>query len=49
MKKYNITREDYRMMEIVIIENKPYKAGPQWVKFAAINQNLNFTSDMFPL
>lgn len=30
MKKYNITREDYRMMEIVIIENKPYKAGPQW-------------------
>lgn len=33
MKKYNITAEDYRMMEIVIIENKPYKAGPQW-KFA---------------
>lgn len=31
--KYNITAEDYRMMEIVIIENKPYKAGPQW-KFA---------------
>lgn len=23
----------YRMMEIVIIENKPHKAGPQW-KFA---------------
>lgn len=31
--KYNITPEDYRMMEIVIIENKPHKAGPQW-KFA---------------
>lgn len=33
MGKYNITAEDYRMMEIVIIENKPHKAGPQW-KFA---------------
>lgn len=33
MRKYNITEEDYRMVEIVIIENKPHKAGPQW-KFA---------------
>lgn len=33
VKRYNITPEDYRMMEIVIIENKPHKAGPQW-KFA---------------
>ncbi|XP_018784649.1 PREDICTED: two pore potassium channel protein sup-9 isoform X1 [Bactrocera latifrons] len=33
VKKYNVTAEDYRMMEIVIIENKPHKAGPQW-KFA---------------
>ncbi|XP_070156905.1 two pore potassium channel protein sup-9 isoform X2 [Polyergus mexicanus] len=33
MKKYNITPEDYKMVEIVIIENKPHKAGPQW-KFA---------------
>ncbi|KAK0078292.1 hypothetical protein PV325_002720 [Microctonus aethiopoides] len=33
MRKYNITQEDYRMVEIVIIENKPHKAGPQW-KFA---------------
>lgn len=31
--KYNITKEDYRMIEIVITENKPHKAGPQW-KFA---------------
>jgi potassium channel subfamily K member 9 len=31
--KYNMTEEDYRMLEIVIIENKPHKAGPQW-KFA---------------
>lgn len=31
--KYNMTEQDYRMMEIVIIENKPHKAGPQW-KFA---------------
>ncbi|XP_073950693.1 TWIK-related acid-sensitive K[+] channel 7 isoform X1 [Choristoneura fumiferana] len=33
MRKYNITPEDYHMIEIVIIENKPHKAGPQW-KFA---------------
>lgn len=33
VRKYNITAEDYRMMEIVVIENKPHKAGPQW-KFA---------------
>ena len=33
MRKYNISNEDYRMVEIVIIENKPHKAGPQW-KFA---------------
>ncbi|XP_056630334.1 two pore potassium channel protein sup-9 isoform X2 [Diorhabda sublineata] len=32
-KKYNISEEDYRMMELVIIEYKPHKAGPQW-KFA---------------
>ncbi|XP_047116182.1 two pore potassium channel protein sup-9 [Schistocerca piceifrons] len=33
VKKYNITAEDYRVIEVVIIENKPHKAGPQW-KFA---------------
>ncbi|XP_012522173.1 two pore potassium channel protein sup-9 [Monomorium pharaonis] len=33
IKKYNITPEDYKMVEIVIMENKPHKAGPQW-KFA---------------
>ncbi|XP_016981924.1 potassium channel subfamily K member 9 isoform X2 [Drosophila rhopaloa] len=33
VKKYNVTDEDFRVMEIVIIENKPHKAGPQW-KFA---------------
>lgn len=31
--KYNMTDDDYRMMELVIIEYKPHKAGPQW-KFA---------------
>lgn len=31
--KYNVTQEDYRMLEIIVIENKPHKAGPQW-KFA---------------
>lgn len=33
VRKYNISNEDYRMIEIVIVENKPHKAGPQW-KFA---------------
>lgn len=33
MRKYSITEDDYRMMEVAIIENKPHKAGPQW-KFA---------------
>lgn len=28
-----MTDDDYRMMELVIIEYKPHKAGPQW-KFA---------------
>lgn len=32
-RKYNITDEDYTMIELVIIEYKPHKAGPQW-KFA---------------
>lgn len=31
--KYSISEDDYRMMEVAIIENKPHKAGPQW-KFA---------------
>lgn len=31
--KYNISEDDYRMIELVIIEYKPHKAGPQW-KFA---------------
>lgn len=33
VRKYSITEDDYRMMEVAIIENKPHKAGPQW-KFA---------------
>jgi potassium channel subfamily K member 9 len=33
LRKYNISQEDYKVIEIVIIENKPHKAGPQW-KFA---------------
>jgi potassium channel subfamily K member 9 len=33
VRKYNISQEDYKVIEIVIIENKPHKAGPQW-KFA---------------
>lgn len=33
MRKYNISVDDYRMIELVITEYKPHKAGPQW-KFA---------------
>lgn len=33
MEKYGISPEDYRMLEIVVNENKPNKSGPQW-KFA---------------
>uniref|UniRef100_A0A8D9AZ71 Two pore potassium channel protein sup-9 n=1 Tax=Cacopsylla melanoneura TaxID=428564 RepID=A0A8D9AZ71_9HEMI len=33
LRKYNISQIDYHMLEIVVIENKPHKAGPQW-KFA---------------
>lgn len=32
-KKYDMSEDDYKMLEFVIIENKPHKAGPQW-KFA---------------
>lgn len=31
--KYNISEVDYKMIELMIIEYKPHKAGPQW-KFA---------------
>lgn len=30
IEKYQITEEDYKMVEVVIIESKPHKAGPQW-------------------
>lgn len=32
-RKYDMSDEDFKMLEFVIIENKPHKAGPQW-KFA---------------
>lgn len=31
--KYNMTELDYKMLETIIIEKQPHKAGPQW-KFA---------------
>ncbi|XP_053655426.1 two pore potassium channel protein sup-9 isoform X2 [Cherax quadricarinatus] len=31
--KYNISGSEYKLIETVIIENQPHKAGPQW-KFA---------------
>ena len=33
MTRYNMTEEDYKLMELLIIERKPHKNGPQW-KFA---------------
>ena len=31
--KYNITEKDYKIIELLMIEKKPHKSGPQW-KFA---------------
>uniref|UniRef100_A0A803YK38 Uncharacterized protein n=1 Tax=Meleagris gallopavo TaxID=9103 RepID=A0A803YK38_MELGA len=31
--KYNITSEDYRQLELVIMQSEPHRAGVQW-KFA---------------
>ena len=28
--KYNMTDLDYKMLELLIIEKEPHKAGPQW-------------------
>lgn len=33
IEKYNITKDDYKVIELLIIEKKPHKSGPQW-KFA---------------
>eukprot|EP00095_Tigriopus_kingsejongensis_P002013 maker-scaffold419_size176504-snap-gene-0.33 protein:Tk02013 transcript:maker-scaffold419_size176504-snap-gene-0.33-mRNA-1 annotation:"two pore potassium channel protein sup-9" len=33
MEKYNLTEEDYRVLEVLVTEKKPHKSGPQW-KFA---------------
>lgn len=28
--RYNISEIDYKLIETVIIESRPHKAGPQW-------------------
>ena len=33
IKRYNITEEDFRVMEAVVLKTEPHKAGKQW-KFA---------------
>ena len=33
LSKYNISKEDYRMIELLMVERKSHKTGPQW-KFA---------------
>ncbi|KAK3929043.1 Potassium channel subfamily K member 9 [Frankliniella fusca] len=33
MDRYNMSQEDFTVLEVVVIENKPHRAGPQW-KFA---------------
>ncbi|XP_059099720.1 two pore potassium channel protein sup-9-like [Tigriopus californicus] len=30
MDKYNLTEADYRVLEVLMIEKKPHKSGPQW-------------------
>ena len=35
MTKYNMTEEDYKLVELLMIERKPHKNGPQW-KFAGM-------------
>ncbi|XP_040564664.1 two pore potassium channel protein sup-9 [Lepeophtheirus salmonis] len=31
--KYNMTDDDYKLLELLVLEKKPHKSGPQW-KFA---------------
>lgn len=33
IKKYNISMDDYRIIETVVLKSEPHKAGQQW-KFA---------------
>lgn len=33
IRKYNISEEDYKIMETVVLKTEPHKAGQQW-KFA---------------
>ena len=35
MTRYNMSEEDYKLMELLIIERKPHRNGPQW-KFAGL-------------
>ena len=42
MEKYNMTEEDYKLMELLIIERKPHKNGPQW-KFAGERTTVHAT------
>ena len=30
LRRYNISDADYKLIETVIIESRPHKAGPQW-------------------
>lgn len=30
LRKYNITEEDYRVMETIVLKSEPHKAGQQW-------------------
>jgi len=32
-RKYNISADDYRLMETIVLKSEPHKAGHQW-KFA---------------
>ena len=30
MAKYNLTADDYKVIELLVIEKKPHLSGPQW-------------------
>ena len=50
MEKYNMTETDYKLMELLMIERKPHKNGPQWKfagKFIVGNYKWHFPSSLY--
>lgn len=49
MKKYNISAEDFKVMETVILKSEPHKAGQQWYGRNQSNVELNNVEFFFLL